>query len=106
MTGARLAPTAVGIVGIFGPRVTAFSTAVKFARRQLFRRRLHLVVEVNVVLLVERLVAVETGAEIGAGVHALVGLEGLVLPLAVADVVGGLGAPAPALFRHRRAAWV
>src|SRR5262249_28659219 len=64
--GAGLAPTAVGIVGIFGPGVTVFSTAVKFARRQLFRRRLHLVVEVNVILLVERLVAVEAGAEIGA----------------------------------------
>src|SRR5262249_24270925 len=101
MTGARLAPTAVGIVGIFGPRVTAFSTAVKFARRQLVRRRLRLVVEVNVILLVERLVAVEAGAEIGAGIYALVGLEGLVLPLAVAHVVGVLGAPARALFHHR-----
>src|SRR5262245_34628760 len=70
-------------------------------RRQLFRRRLHLVVEVHVILLVERLVAVEAGAEIGAGIHALVGLEGLVLPLAVAHVVGVLGAPARALFHHR-----
>src|SRR5499427_4377343 len=67
----------------------------------LFRRRLHLVVEVNVILLVERLVTVEASAEIGAGVHGLVGLEGLVLPLAVAHVVGVLGAPARALFHHR-----
>src|SRR5215813_10075476 len=69
--------------------------------RRLFRRRLHLIVEVNVILLVQRLVAVEAGAEIGAGVHALVRLEGLVLPLAVAYVVGVLGAPARALFHHR-----
>src|SRR5262245_34674788 len=80
------------------PRVTAFSTAAEFARRELFRRRLHLIVEVNVILLVQRLVTVEAGAEIGAGVHALVCLEGLVLPLAVAHVVGVLGAPARALF--------
>src|ERR1700720_3469206 len=71
------------------------------AGRLLFRRRLHLVVEVNEILLVERLVAVEAGAEIGPGVHALVGLEGLVLPLAVAHAVGVFGAPARALFHHR-----
>src|SRR5262252_7787699 len=67
----------------------------------LFRRRLHLIVEVNVILLVERLVTVEARTEIGAGVHGLVALEGLVLPIAVAHVVGVLGAPARALFHHR-----
>src|SRR5262245_43638771 len=103
MTGDRSAPTAVGIVGIFcaasdglldrsGIRAPWHRTAA-----QLFRRRLHLVVEVNVILLVERLVAVEAGAEIGGGVHALVRLEDLVLPLAVAHVVRVLGAPARAL---------
>src|SRR5262249_14424433 len=67
----------------------------------LFRRRLHLIVEVNVILLVERLVTVEASTEIGAGVHGLVALEGLVLPLTVADVVGVLGAAAGALFHLR-----
>ena len=43
----------------------------------------------------------EAGAEIGAGVHGLVRLEDLVLPLAVAHVVGVLGAPARAFFHHR-----
>src|SRR5262249_43907304 len=82
-------------------RLQRNSPAAPLDRRLLFRRRLHLVVEENVILLVERLVAVEAGAEIGAGVHAFVGLEGLVLPLAVAHVVGVLAAPARALFHHR-----
>src|SRR6516225_6507707 len=106
MTGDRSAPTALESSASSAPRVTAFLTAVEFAcrgsaGRQLFRRRLHLIVEVDVILLVERLVTVEAGAEIGAGVHGLVRLEDLVLPLAVAHVVGVLGAPARALFHHR-----
>src|SRR6476619_7551429 len=66
----------------------------------LFRRGLELVVEEDEILLVERLVAVEAGGKIGRGVRALVRLEGLVLPFAVADVVRVLGAPARALFHH------
>src|SRR6185436_8314107 len=69
--------------------------------RVLFRGGLELVVEKDEILLVERLVAVEAGGEIGRGVGALVLLEGLVLPFAVADVVRVLGAPARALFHHR-----
>src|SRR6185436_3306948 len=69
--------------------------------RVLFRGGLELVVEEDEILLVERLVAVEAGREIGRGVGALVRLEGLVLPFAVADVVRVLGAPARALFHHR-----
>ena len=58
----------------------------------LFRRGLELVVEEGEILLVERLVAVEAGGEIGRGVRALVRLERLVLPFAVADVIRVLGA--------------
>src|SRR5262245_5565500 len=67
----------------------------------LFRRRFHLVVEENVILLVERLVAVEARAKVGRRVHRLVGLEGLILPLAVAHIVRILTAPARALLHHR-----
>src|SRR5260221_14478845 len=82
-------------------RCTASGTLRWIAGRQLFRRRLHLVVEVNVILLVERLGAVEAGAEIGPGVHDFVGLEGLGLPLAVAHVGGVFRAPSRAFFHHR-----
>src|SRR5258708_9914395 len=66
----------------------------------LFRRGLELVVEEDEILLVERLVAVEAGGKIGRGVRALVRLEGLVLPFAVADVVRVLGAPPRAPLPH------
>ena len=49
------------------------------------------------ILLVERLVAGEAVLQVGLVVDGLVGLEGLVLPLAVADLVGIL-APQPARF--------
>src|SRR5215510_10915589 len=54
-------------------------------------RRLHLVEGEHEVLLVERLVAGEAGLEVGLVVDGLVRPEGLVLPLAVADVVAILG---------------
>src|SRR3981189_462157 len=69
--------------------------------RVLFRRGLALVVEEDEILLVERLVAVEAGGEVGRGIGALVRLEGLILPVAVADIVGVFGAPARALFHDR-----
>ena len=68
---------------------------------ELFRGRLHLVVEKHIILLVQGLVAVEAGGEIGRRVGALVGLEGLVLPFAIADIVRIFRAPARALFHHR-----
>src|SRR6266508_3174016 len=68
--------------------------------RWLFRGALHLVVGIDEILLVERLVAVEAGGEIGGGVGRLVRLEGLVFPFAVADVVRILGAPAGPLLHH------
>jgi hypothetical protein len=67
----------------------------------LFRRRLHPVVEEDIILLVQRLVAGEAGVEIGRTVRSLVCLEGLVLPLPVTHVVRILAAPARTLLHHR-----
>src|SRR3990170_5361981 len=63
-------------------------------------RCLHLVEGEDEVLLVERLVAGEAGFEVGLVVDGLVRLERLILPLAVAYIVGVLGAPAVALLHH------
>src|SRR5258707_2464062 len=73
-------------------RLQRNSPAAPLHRRGLFRRRLHLVVEINVILLVERLVAVEASAGIGPGGYALVGLEGLVIPTARTHAVRVFGA--------------
>src|SRR4051812_39309170 len=81
-------------------RLQTTASAVRRSGR-LFRRRLQLVVGEYEVLLVERLVAGEAGGEIGPGVGGLVGLEGLVFPLAVALAVGIFGAPARALLHDR-----
>src|SRR5262245_10635661 len=53
------------------------------------------------ILLVERLVAGEAVFQVGLVVDGFVGLEGLVLPFAVAHVLGILAAPAGALFHDR-----
>src|SRR5262249_36886244 len=70
-----------------------------FSPRPLIRG-LQFVVGEHEVLLVERLVTVEAGGEIGAGIGCLVGLEGLIFPFAVAHIVRVLGAPARTLLHH------
>ena len=62
----------------------------------------HLAVrEQEVARLRQRLVALEAGGELGVRVRLLGRREGLIFPLAVADVVRILGAPALALLHHR-----
>src|SRR6185295_1599263 len=53
------------------------------------------------ILLVERLVAGEAVFQVGLVVHGFVGLEGLVLPLAVAQLLGILAAPTGSLLHDR-----
>src|SRR4051794_33882258 len=60
----------------------------------------HLAVQEHVVVALLRQVALEAGGELGAGVHRLGGRERLIFPLAVADVVGILPAPAATLLHH------
>src|SRR5713226_8428236 len=64
-------------------------------------RGLQLVEREQVVDVGLRLVAVEAGREVGLVVDLLVRQEGLILPLAVADIVRILGAPAGALLHDR-----
>src|SRR6476620_8241193 len=61
----------------------------------------HLVVEEHEILpRRQRLVALEAGGELGVRVHRLGGREGLIFPLAVADLLVVFGAPPLALLHY------
>src|SRR5262249_32058886 len=70
-------------------------------RDPLFRCHLELVIGEYEVLRGLRLMAIEAGCEIGVGVWGLVGAEGLIFPVAVADVLRIFRAPAGTLLHDR-----
>src|SRR5262249_17763913 len=78
--------------------------ATRVVRDDTVRRRSlprHLAVaEQEVARLRQRLVALEAGGELGVRIRLLRRREGLIFPLAVADIVRIFGAPALALLHH------